>query len=55
MQQLRQELDQMRHENAELRTALQEACLATMPPEAVQHVHVSRITDCLGTICSVIT
>lgn len=54
VQQLRQALAQMRHENAELRAALQEACLATMPPEAAQYVHVRRMTDCLGIICGAI-
>ena len=31
----------MRHENAELRAALQDACLASLPPEATQYVQVS--------------
>ncbi len=34
----------MRHENAELRAALQEACLATLPPEAAQYVQVRRMS-----------
>ncbi len=36
----------MRHENAELRAALQEACLATLPPEAAQYVQVRRMLAC---------
>ena len=43
---LRQELAQMRHENAELRAALQDACLASLPPEAAQYVQVSCMLAC---------
>ncbi|CAL5225398.1 g8207 [Coccomyxa viridis] len=45
---LRQELAQMRHENAELRAALQDACLASLPPEAAQYVQDSMGSGMAG-------
>ena len=45
MQQLRQELAHARRDNAALHAALQEASLASMPPEAAQYVHVRRSAD----------
>ena len=42
--QMKEELARLKHENAELRSALREACMSTLPPEAAQYVQVGHDT-----------
>ena len=44
LQRLREELQSLKHQNAELRGALQEACLSTLQPDAAQYVQVMSLT-----------
>ena len=44
LQRLREELQNLKHQNAELRSALQEACLSTLQPDAAQYVQVMSLT-----------
>ena len=50
LQRLRQEAADLQLQNAELRSALQEACMSALPPEAAQYVQVWDITA-LCTLC----
>ena len=43
LQRLREELQSLKHQNAELRGALQEACLSTLQPDAAQYVQVMSL------------
>lgn len=40
LQRLRQEAAELQQQNAQLRCALQEACMSALPPEAAQYVQV---------------
>ena len=44
VQRLRQELQSLKHQNTDLRGALQEACLSTLQPDAAQFVQVMSLT-----------
>ena len=44
LQRLREELQSLKHQNGELRSALQEACLSTLQPDAAQFVQVMSLT-----------
>ena len=41
LKRLREELQSLKHQNAELRGALQDACLSTLQPDAAQYVQVT--------------